>query len=130
MKELTIKQEGCVGCQACEMICSATHEGGFNPKYARIKVPARLPLPISPKVCIFCEDAPCIDSCPSGSLSRQGRSPLVIDKDTCTGCMICIDACPYEGLFFDHKNELPISCDLCEGNPKCINICPVDIISW
>lgn len=130
MKALNIKSKGCVGCQACEMICSAVHGGGFNPKYTRIRVASRIPLPESPTVCIFCDDAYCIESCPSASLSREDEGPIVVDRNTCTGCGICVDACPYNGMFFNDKDAFPISCDLCGGQPRCINICPVDILSW
>lgn len=130
MKELKIKKEGCVGCQACEMVCSAVHGGGFNPKYARIRIAARLPLPKSPTVCIFCEDAPCIETCPTESISREEIGILKVDRNTCTGCELCVEACPYRGLFFDHRANIPISCDLCGGKPKCTDVCPVDLISW
>lgn len=130
MKALKIKKNGCVGCQACEMVCSAAHGGGFNPRYARIKLAARLPLPKSPTACIHCAKAHCIEACPTDSLSREGRGVLQLNKDTCTGCGLCVEACPYHGLFFDKRANLPLYCDLCGGKPKCVEICPMDIISW
>lgn len=112
------------------MICSASHGRGFNPRYARIRVRSRIPLPEAPAVCTFCEEASCIEACPTESLSREAvGSPLILNAETCTGCGQCVDACPNNGLFFDEKSSTPIACDLCKGEPQCVRICPAGVIS-
>jgi len=39
----------------------------------------------------------CIDVCPFGSLSLDGKGIAIVDE-TCTGCGACLDVCPVEAL--------------------------------
>ncbi len=39
----------------------------------------------------------CLDTCPSGALSLNGRE-IVLNQATCSGCMSCVTSCPQDAL--------------------------------
>lgn len=89
----------CVGCGGCVMACKRvngtlgdvywcnvyTEEVGTYPKaYQRT----------TPMGCMHCQDAPCVEHCPTGASYYDGTFVL-IDQQKCIGCRACISACPY-----------------------------------
>ena len=124
-KQLIIAAERCTGCNSCMLTCSFAHDDYFSLVRSRIQVKKNTERAIStPKVCIQCDEAPCIASCSEGALSRDEiLGTIRIDGEKCTGCKKCISACPYGGIFFDEENLVPLICDLCGGNPACIDFC-------
>ena len=124
-KRLVIDSAECTGCDSCRLTCSFAHEGLFSLEKARIWVEkdnerARF----TPRVCVQCEEAPCIANCPVGALSRDGRTgAITVDRETCDGCQTCVTACPYDGIMFDDADGVPLICDLCGGDPACVKFC-------
>ena len=97
---LLVDLDTCAGCNACMMACkieNGTLQGAYWCKvlvkeegkypYARKKV-----LPMS---CMHCENAPCVNACPTGASYHDEKGSVQIDYDKCIGCRACMDACPY-----------------------------------
>jgi molybdopterin-containing oxidoreductase family iron-sulfur binding subunit len=105
-------------------------------------------------MCNHCEDATCIDVCPTKATYARDKDGIVlVDFDKCIGCGACVLACPYEQRFqiLDNRTVFPdgetsfenpdaqrapngvtAKCDLCyhrvdEGKePACAEACPTD----
>lgn len=125
MKRLTIDPARCSGCNSCVLTCSFVHEHLYDYSKSRIRVHKDAERAEStPKVCIQCEEAPCVSACPEGALSiSPSTGAIQIDGDLCTGCRLCVTACPYEGVGFDEERKLPLICDLCGADPACVAFC-------
>jgi Fe-S-cluster-containing hydrogenase component 2 len=122
-KVLMIDPDKCTTCRLCELVCSERHGGAFRPSQAHIQIAIDVEgADYFPKVCIQCDDAPCILGCPSEALVRDVRTnAVVVIEERCSDCRLCEAACPYgvircwDGIA--HK------CDLCGGDPECVRFC-------
>ncbi|HBN30308.1 MAG: 4Fe-4S dicluster domain-containing protein [Rhodobacterales bacterium] len=94
-----------------------------------------------PMMCQHCEDAPCVDVCPTGASFKRKDGIVLVDKHACIGCRYCMMACPYKARSFihepltDQKAHAPRgkgtveSCTLCVhkvdagGTPACVEAC-------
>jgi Fe-S-cluster-containing dehydrogenase component len=110
---------------ACELACSFRKEGIYSPALSRISVVQVHDNGINvPIACINCAAAPCIDACPTSSISRTGDLGIVrVDENKCDGCGVCVDECPYGAVHILHEKGILAMCDLCGGDPKCVPEC-------
>lgn len=125
VRKLVVDISRCVGCRYCELWCSFKHEGVFSTSLSRISVVKddRLGLDY-PIICMFCDPAPCINSCSVGALSRLENGVMHVDMERCVSCLACINSCPYGAIKLNPTTLKPIVCDLCGGNPVCVIKCP------
>jgi electron transport protein HydN len=92
-------------------------------------------------MCHHCEDAPCLNVCPSSAIVYRQNS-VQIEQERCLGCKTCVVACPFGAmevvtvpatrqfagvtLAVGVKAEAH-KCDLCidhTGGPACVTVCP------
>ncbi len=121
--KLILDKEKCIGCKICELVCSAKHQGVFNPQKAHLKITdsyTKTGREQEMKTCTLCKD--CIASCPVEAITFNGNW-LVIDDGLCTGCGQCVDACP-EGAIYLNSGGIAAVPDFCEGAPLCVEWCP------
>jgi carbon-monoxide dehydrogenase iron sulfur subunit len=133
-KVLTINAENCTGCRMCELACSSSKEGQFNPDRARVKViDNRLEGWSRPAVCLQCDEPLCVAVCPSQAISKGvtegGDRVVVVDPEKCYGCQSCVMACPFGAISFLPKTKA-IKCDLCGGSPECVKFCFYDCLRF
>ncbi len=131
-KCFVIHPEKCTGCGLCELICSFSHEGIFQPFLSRIKIKMFSKEGISiPRVCIKCDECLCIDACGEQAILKNKKTGATeVDQDKCVGCTMCIGACPYYVMYFNPNSEKAYTCDLCGGDPQCVKYCFTKAIEW
>jgi carbon-monoxide dehydrogenase iron sulfur subunit len=117
----------CTGCKSCEMVCSLYHFQECNPKLSAIRIIRKerdglvLCLPL---VCQHCQQAYCIEACPTGAISKdEQQGIIVIDNEQCNACGACVEACPIGCISTDDATNVAIHCDLCGGHPMCVPAC-------
>lgn len=118
----------CTGCQLCQLACSGSHDGVFNPVKARLKIIHEYNddgIKIKANRCIFCKK--CEEACPVGAISNNGRW-MIVDHEKCIGCGTCVKTCPTHVIYLN-DNKKSVICDLCGGEPKCVEWCPKGVIS-
>ena len=132
---LVIQPQHCIGCRACEMACAFTHGTEGQPAASRC-VTVTLDLKAEnyvPMICLQCDHAACVTSCPSGAISRSEETQVVyVDQQKCIRCMACTVACPFGNMHFDPAQKQIHKCDLCAGcgdYPRCAMFCPTKCLS-
>ena len=136
---IVVHVDKCLGCKSCEMACSVEHSASKNLAQAIGETPvprARVSVEqgagfVVPLQCRQCEDAPCVEICPTGALRRGDKdSPVVLDHERCIGCKWCVQACPFGVITLDSESRTVIKCDQCferveRGElPACVLACP------
>lgn len=124
----------CTGCEACLLVCSNRAAGGYNPRWARMKVFSENENLVNrPLVCTQCENPFCMHSCPVEAISKSENNGVVlIDKGKCTGCGHCVTACPDDMIQLDVSSKAD-KCDLCGGDPLCVQYCvpkALKLVEW
>jgi Fe-S-cluster-containing hydrogenase component 2 len=122
----------CVGCRSCEAYCAYRHYGENNPSRALLRVVKFENTCVDiPVVCQHCGNAPCIQVCPTGAITRDPKTgAVVISQEACIQCRVCMTACPYSVIFADPKTGAITKCDLCGGDPMCVKVCPKHVIMY
>ena len=92
----------CIGCTACMDACREVNkvpEGVSRLTIIRSEPQGEFPdvkYRFFRKSCQHCDNAPCVDVCPTGASFRDAASGIVdVNPDLCVGCQYCIAACPY-----------------------------------
>jgi Fe-S-cluster-containing dehydrogenase component len=100
----------CVSCYACVVKCKQEH---FLPKdilWGRIlmsesggnRSASKRAYPV---LCNHCENAACVEVCPTGATRKREDGIVVVDPDACVGCRSCLIACPYQVRTFYTKRK-------------------------
>ena len=124
-KVLTVDNDKCTGCLACELACSMANTGEFNPSRSRIHVISlEHDFARCPTVCLQCYKPACAKICPTEAITRDQKTGIVrVLKELCSGCRLCEEACPFGNIIFSELEEKAIKCELCEGDPQCVRFC-------
>ena len=129
----------CVGCHACAVSCKTEHAvplGTFRNRTQVVQRPSALELSFVPMLCMHCEDAPCMEACPSSAIMRAEDGRVLVDAATCDGQKECVKACPYGAIFFHPDQQVASKCDLCEHRtavgmePACVEVCPTEALRF
>lgn len=137
---MTVDQKLCVGCNACVLACkneNAVPEGEARcwTVQAERGVFPLLTLETRSERCNHCEDAPCVNACPTQASHYEDGGIVVVDPEKCVGCKACIVACPYEVRYL-HPDGYVDKCTFCvhrvrEGkDPACATVCPTKAITF
>ena len=84
--------------------------------------------------CNHCDDAPCIEICPTVALFRRSDGIVDFDHERCIGCKSCMQACPYDALYIDPDRNTAAKCNFDASRvemgykPACEVVCPTQAI--
>jgi len=156
----------CIGCKACEVACKEWNGiaadgltwSGFSydntgavghSTWRHVKFVEHAPEPgfggnsgdisswvFSSDVCKHCEQAGCLEACPTGSIVRTEFGGVFVQPDICNGCAYCVVSCPF-GVIQKNKNEgMAFKCTFCYDRqkaglePACAKACPTESIKF
>jgi len=134
-KMIVVDIDRCTGCGSCELVCSFTHHGEFNPLKSRIHNSFFLDRELSvPVFCYQCEEPWCGKVCPAGAITTErdlagGATLVEVDEHKCVGCRMCTLACPYGSIIVSGKGVAE-KCNLCGGDPECVKVCRSEAIRF
>jgi len=132
IKRIVIEPEKCTGCRECELACSMTKTGEFNPMKALIRAvyfaEDMLTIPLT---CLQCDDPLCQDVCPANAITRNPETnAVVINSNKCIGCNMCVSVCPVGAIKKVEGEGVVTKCDLCDGEPACVEFCSTGALSY
>jgi formate dehydrogenase iron-sulfur subunit len=156
----------CIGCKACEVACKEWNGlgsdgmgwSGFSydnstalghSTWRHVKFVEGSPVPglggNSPElaawsfvsdVCKHCENAGCLEACPTGAIVRTEFGGVFVQSDVCNGCGYCVVACPFGVIDQNPADGRAFKCTFCydrqrEGLvPACAKVCPTESIKF
>jgi formate dehydrogenase iron-sulfur subunit len=156
----------CIGCKACEVACKEWNQlpsDGFDwtgnsydnttslghSTWRHVKFIENAATPgqggnspggfawgFSSDVCKHCENAGCLEACPTGAIVRTEFGGVYIQPDVCNGCGYCVVACPFGVVERNPHDGRAFKCTFCydrqkEGRrPACATACPTESIKF
>ncbi len=156
----------CIGCKACEVACkewNGLSEDGLEwsgysydntdavgaSTWRHVKFVEIAPVPgyggnspeqpswtFSSDVCKHCEQAGCLEACPTGSIVRTEFGGVYIQPDVCNGCGYCVPSCPFGVVERNQKDGRAFKCTFCYDRqkvglqPACAKACPTESIKF
>ena len=154
----------CIGCKACEVACKEWNDvpdDGFiwsglsydntlalgHSTYRHVKFVERPPQAgcggnsaermtweFSSDVCKHCENAGCLEACPTGSIVRTEFGSVFVQPDICNGCGYCVVSCPFGVIDRRPDDGRAFKCTFCYDRqkagvePACAKACPTGSI--
>ncbi len=85
-------------------------------------------------VCKHCENAGCLDACPTGSIVRTEFGSVYVQPDVCNGCGYCVVGCPFGVIDRRPDDGRAFKCTFCYDRqraglePACAKACPTKSI--
>lgn len=134
----SIDLDRCIGCEACAVACKTGHELPRGVRYIAISEAVRGQMPnlaglFLQRRCLHCEQAACVQVCPTGALSKW-NGLTVVQADKCSACGYCTDACPFKipSIADEHVSKCVACFELVkEGQtPWCAQTCPSQAIRF
>ena len=87
--------------------------------------------------CQHCTNAPCVQICPSGALSKNEDTGMVnVDSTKCIGCHYCQSACPFDVPRYHGDKGVIEKCDGCPDRieqgmePACVTTCQPNALQF
>ena len=90
----------------------------------------------SSDVCKHCEEAGCLEACPTGSIIRTEFGGVYVQPDICNGCAYCVVACPFGVVQRNQSDGRAFKCTFCYDRqkaglaPACATACPTESIKF
>ena len=137
-KIIIVDEDRCLGCKQCMIECAMAHSEAetLSEAVRSGKLQSRVHVePVGqfgvPLQCRHCEDAPCLEICPTNAIHRDGDTePVLIEKDKCIGCKFCLMVCPFGVISLERSGKAVVKCDMCieraqrGEQPACVTGCP------
>ena len=134
-----LDQTRCIGCHACTTACKSENEVPLGVTRTYVKSVDVGAFPQTRRAfqvtrCNQCEDAPCVEACPTGAMYRRPDGIVDFDKRVCIGCKACMAACPYDAIFINPEDHSAEKCNFCAHRldlglePACVVVCPAEAI--
>ena len=147
-KIFTINLNECNGCYCCQIGCKDEHVSNdwtpiakpqpeIDQFWIKLEEKIRGTVPkvmvsYRPHMCMHCDNAPCMESCPvEGAIYKREDGMVIIDPVKCTGCRNCSDTCPYDVVYFNEDLNIAQKCTGCahlldDGweETRCTDNCP------
>jgi len=134
-----IDQHRCIGCHACTVACKEEHNIPIGVNRTWVKYVEKGVYPDTRRHfavlrCNHCDDAPCIEICPTVALFRRPDGIVDFDNERCIGCKSCMQACPYDALYIDPDRNTAAKCNFDASRvemgykPACEVVCPTQAI--
>ena len=139
----------CTGCKACQIACIDKHDLPLGVMWRRVaeysggswQVSGNTVTPhifayYTSVACNHCENAVCVEVCPTTAMSKRDDGTVWVDETKCVGCRYCEWACPYAAPVLNPETGHMTKCDLChdyrsEGqSPACVASCPSRALDW
>lgn len=133
---IVVNIDRCSGCYACQMACKMQNDVSLGLAWNKVRIVGpvgeypnlvRYALPL---MCQNCENAPCVEVCPTGATYRDEESgAILVDSERCIGCQACMGACPYGQRSYNEATSTVEKCNLCheltaKGElPACVKSC-------
>jgi carbon-monoxide dehydrogenase iron sulfur subunit len=107
-------------------------EKSFNYKKSRIRLAKNEEEGIDvPLLCKVCDDAPCIEICPTQAIVRDPSTrAIVVFEEQCIGCNLCGEVCPIGAISIGLGKSVATVCDQCRGEPLCVRYCPTEALVY
>lgn len=126
---MLINSHICMNCKACIVACQQRNNVPYGHARNWIRETpspgAPLGLAFQPGGCMHCQDAPCVQACPTAATYRAADGTVRTDQHRCIGCGACVTACPYSARFLHPHKNVADKCDYCgNGDPACVAVCP------
>jgi formate dehydrogenase iron-sulfur subunit len=90
----------------------------------------------SSDVCKHCENAGCLEACPTGALVRTEFGGVYLQPDVCNGCAYCVLSCPFGVVQRNPDDGRAFKCTFCTDRqkaglkPACATACPTESIMF
>ena len=129
-KRLFIDLEICRKCEECEVACSYFYHP-FNDGVLYLREIGEFAA-----TCRHCEEAPCVNACPTDALEKQENGVVKRYNLRCVACKTCCFACPFGTILPEVIPYAVSRCDFCidrleEGEvPVCVGGCEKDAIQF
>src|SRR5438445_7545015 len=156
----------CIGCKACEVACKEWNDvpdDGFrwsglsydntmslgHSTWRHVKfvehetaigsggnAPDLMTWQFSSDVCKHCENAGCLEACPTGSIVRTEFGAVYVQPDICNGCSYCVVSCPFGVIQRNERDGRAFKCTFCSDRqrvglpPACAKACPTESIKF
>jgi anaerobic dimethyl sulfoxide reductase subunit B (iron-sulfur subunit) len=135
--------QACTACKVCQIACQDKNDLPAEIRWRRVLqygggswisqdgflAPSNVTAYSISFACMHCEQAVCMEVCPTSAISKREDGVVLIDGDKCIGCRYCQWACPYGAPQFRDDLGVMTKCTFCEDllaqgqNPACVDAC-------